>query len=56
MISGGLTKKLQLLDISTNGSFKTKLRKHWDNGIINGNKEYTKGGNKKRTSYKENCS
>ena len=53
MIPGGLTKKLQFLDISVNKSFKSRLRSKWKNWLINGMKNYTKSGNFKRVSYEE---
>lgn len=55
MIPGGLTKKLQVLDISVNKSFKSRLRSKWENWMINGLKEYTKSGSLKRASYEEIC-
>jgi len=55
MIPGGLTKKLQVLDISVNKSFKSNLRKYWESWMINGYKEYTKSGHMKRASYEEIC-
>lgn len=55
MIPGGLTKKLQVLDISVNKSFKAYLRQHWEKWMINGVKEYTKNGNLKKASCEEIC-
>ena len=55
MIPGGLTKKLQVLDISVNKSFKAHLRQRWEKWMINGVKEYTKSGNLKKASYEEIC-
>lgn len=55
MIPGGLTKKLQVLDLCVNKSFKSRLRSKWENWLINGYKEYTKSGNMKRASYSEIC-
>lgn len=53
MIPGGLTKNLQVLDISVNKSFKSHLRNKWEQWMINGYEEYTKSGNLKRASYQE---
>ena len=53
MIPGGLTKKVQVLDISVNKSFKSKLRSRWEGWMINGYKEYTTSGIMKRASYEE---
>lgn len=55
MIPGGLTKKLQPLDLCVNKLFKNTLRTQWENWMINGYKEYTKSGNLKRASYEEIC-
>lgn len=56
MIPEGLTKILQVLDISVNKSFKSHLRKQWENLMINGVKEFTKSGHIKRASYEDICS
>lgn len=53
MIPGGLTKKLQALDIGVNKSFKTLLRGKWEKWMIQGYKQYTKSGHMKRASYEE---
>lgn len=53
MIPGGLTKILQVLDISVNKSFKSHLRKEWEDWMISGVKDFTKSGNIKRVSYEE---
>jgi hypothetical protein len=53
IIPGGLTKKLQPLDISVNRSFKSKLRKKWEQWMIDGIKLYTKSGTLKKASYSE---
>ena len=33
MIPGGVTKKLQILDISVNKSFKSRLQSKWEIGL-----------------------
>uniref|UniRef100_A0A6B2G1G7 Pogo transposable element with KRAB domain (Trinotate prediction) n=1 Tax=Myxobolus squamalis TaxID=59785 RepID=A0A6B2G1G7_MYXSQ len=53
MIPGGLTKKLQVLDISVNKSFKSHLRKRWEKRMVDGLKEFPKLGNIKRASSEE---
>ncbi|GFW45265.1 pogo transposable element with KRAB domain [Trichonephila clavipes] len=55
IIPGGLTKKLQPLDVGINRSFKFKVRKLWEQWMSDGEKNYTKTGKLKRASY-ENVS
>lgn len=55
MIPGGLTKILQVLDMTVNKSFKAHLRRRWEEWMVHGYKEYTKSGNLKRASYEEIC-
>mgnify|MGYP003466395840 FL=1 len=55
VIPGGLTKSLQPLDLSVNKSFKSKLKIHWENWIINGCHIYNKTGKIKRATYSEIC-
>ncbi|GFW08103.1 pogo transposable element with KRAB [Trichonephila clavipes] len=55
IIPGGLTKKLQPLDVGINRSFKSKVRKLWEQWMSDGEKNYTKTGKLKRASY-ENVS
>ena len=42
IILGGLTKELQLLDISINWSFKVKLRAAWEQWMTDGEHTFTK--------------
>ncbi|GFV35830.1 pogo transposable element with KRAB domain [Trichonephila clavipes] len=51
IIPGGLTKKLQPLDVGINRSFKSKVRKLWEQWMSDGEKNYTKTGKLKRASY-----
>ena len=51
VISSGLTKILQPLDISVNRSFKAKLRKFWEEWMISGNHTFTKIGRQRRVDY-----
>jgi DDE superfamily endonuclease len=53
VIPAGLTKKLQPLDISVNRSFKSKLRKKWEDWMINSTKFPTTTDKIKRMSYSE---
>ncbi|GFW43498.1 pogo transposable element with KRAB domain [Trichonephila clavipes] len=55
IIPGGLTKKFQPLDVGINRSFKSKVRKLWEQWMSDGEKNYTKTGKLKRESY-ENVS
>ncbi|GFX40319.1 pogo transposable element with KRAB domain [Trichonephila clavipes] len=55
IIPGGLTKKLQPLDVGINRTFKSKVRKLWEQWMSDGEKNYTKTGKLKRASY-ENVS
>ncbi|GFV37974.1 pogo transposable element with KRAB domain [Trichonephila clavipes] len=55
IIPGGLTKKLQPLDVGINRLFKSKVRKLWEQWMSDGEKNYTKTGKLKRASY-ENVS
>ncbi|GFW59583.1 hypothetical protein TNCV_3222341 [Trichonephila clavipes] len=48
-------KKLQPLDVGINRSFKSKVRKLWEQWMSDGEKNYTKTGKLKRASY-ENVS
>ena len=53
MIPGGLTSKLQPLDISVNRSFKSNMRKRWERWMVDSIHEHTRTGKLKRASYKE---
>lgn len=55
MIPGGLTKKLQVLDISVNKYFKSLLRKKWEEWMIQRYHEFIKSGHIKRASYQTVC-
>ena len=53
IIPAGLTSKLQPLDVTVNRSFKSKLRKKWEDWIINEyeNIKRTKSNNMKATDW-----
>lgn len=53
IIPGGLTKKLQPLDLTTNHSFKTKMRVQWESWMANDLHSYTKSGRLKKASFAE---
>ncbi|GFT91823.1 hypothetical protein TNCV_575921 [Trichonephila clavipes] len=53
IIPGGLTKKLQPLDVGINRSFKSKVRKLWEQWMSDGEKNYTKTGKLKRAFYEK---
>jgi transposase-like protein len=55
VIPGGLTKKLQPLDLSVNKSFKNKIRKRWENWMVNGIHTFTKTNRMKRATYEDVC-
>ena len=45
VIPGGLTSVLQPLDVSLNKPMKSKIRDSYNDGMMNGEKTYTNGGN-----------
>ena len=53
IIPSGLTSKVQPLDLTVNRSFKSKLRKKWEDWIINdyNNIKHTKSGNMKAADW-----
>jgi hypothetical protein len=53
IILGGLTKKIQPLDLSVIKSFESKLRSTWEWWMMTGVKDYTESGKIKRMSYEE---
>jgi hypothetical protein len=53
VIPGGLTEKLQLLDITVNKPFKDQLRAKWENWMMGGIHKYNNTGRMKRPSYKD---
>ena len=55
-IPGGLTKKLQQLDISINKPFKSHMRQLWRDWMALDNHTYTKIGRVRRASYAQICS
>jgi hypothetical protein len=44
IIPGGLTKKIQPLNLSVNKSFKSKLHSTWERWMMTGVKDYTESG------------
>lgn len=55
VIPGGLTGKLQPLDIAVNHPFKTYIRAEWDNWMMNGQHSFTPAGRQRRATYVEVC-
>jgi hypothetical protein len=55
VIPGGLTKKLQLLDLTVNKSFKSKMLQRWEKWMLEGIHTFTKSGIMKRASYSVVC-
>ena len=55
VIPGGLTKKLQPLDISVNWSFKNHVRKEWEEWMLGGIHTFPETGKVRRTTHTEVC-
>lgn len=55
VIPGGLTSKLQPLDISVNRSFKSLVRSRWEDWMSSGEHTFTAAGNQRRASYSLIC-
>lgn len=55
IIPGGLTCKLQPLDIAVNHSFKIHVRAEWENWMANGQHSFTPAGRQRRATYVEVC-
>lgn len=53
IIPGGLTKVLQPADVSYNKTFKTEMRRCWEDWMENGRKEFTNKGNRKHANGSE---
>ena len=55
VIPGGLTKKLQPLDITVNRVFKLHIRESWEQWMAEGLHTYTKTGKMRRATHAEVC-
>ena len=55
VIPGGLTKKLQPLDISVNRSFKNHIREEWEKWMSEGIHTFTATGKMRRATHEEVC-
>ena len=55
IIPGGLTCKLQPLDVSVNHPFKTYIRQEWESWMRSDSHSYTPTGRQKRATYSEVC-
>lgn len=54
-IPSGTTSVLQPPDVSVNKPFKNGIRKKWDKWICDGEREFTKNGNRRKASYELVC-
>jgi hypothetical protein len=52
---GGLTPKVQPLDLTVNRSFKSKLRNKWEKWMREGYHTYTKSNIMRKATYSEVC-
>ena len=50
-IPGGLTCKLQPLDVAVNHRFKTYIREEWDKWMVHGEHTYTPARRQRRATY-----
>ena len=55
IIPGGLTKKLQSLDIGINRPFMVKLRVAWEHWMTDGKHTFTKTGRQRQANYATTC-
>ena len=55
VIPGGMTKKLQPLDITVNRVFKTHVRQEWEDWMCEGLHSYTESGKMRRATFAEVC-
>ena len=55
VIPGGLTKKLQPLDITVNRVFKLHIRQAWENWMAEGLHTYTATGRTRQATHAEFC-
>jgi len=55
VIPGGLTCKLQPLDVAVNHPFKTFVREEWDRWMTSGKHTFTPAGRQRRATYVEVC-
>ena len=55
IIPGGLTCKLQPLDVSVNHPFKVYVREEWAKWMLEGKHTFTPSGRQRRATYAEVC-
>uniref|UniRef100_K7FGE7 DDE-1 domain-containing protein n=1 Tax=Pelodiscus sinensis TaxID=13735 RepID=K7FGE7_PELSI len=55
VMPGGLTCKLQSLDVAVDHPFKSFVREEWDNWMTNGEHTFTPAGRQRRATYMEVC-